>query len=296
MKYGKLTNSEDRKMKKIESLTPEQEAKFDYYVQKWIKVGLSCEPIDLEKCKHYARMAYEEADMKCPTEFIVANGPTHAIEILKSRNAVEMGDVFSGFIYGQHEASWLSFYDFVETELGIDCSAIHGLKGVAENCGWWYPAEDFVIFVKRHSEVHLIDGVCHNDTGPAIAYEDGTRIWIINGVRVNEQIVMSPETLTVKQINAESNTEVRSIMIERFGWHRYILESKAKLIDFRDNAVENTKEALYNTKRYGKRLVVTCPTGRIFTLGVHKSVKTCEEAQNWLGNDTGKKFNVIGRT
>lgn len=287
------------KKKMIDKLTKAQEAKFPYYVDKWVKIGLSCDPIDLETCKHYARIAYKNAELVCPETFFVANGPQHAIEILeKNKIKVDSNNLFSGFIFGQHEASWMSFYDFMQTELKIDCSLLEGLMGLTINCGWWYPHSDFVIFVKRHSEVHFNDrNVAHNDNGPAISYEDGTKIWIINGVRVNEQVVMRPETLTATQINKEKNTEVRSVMIDRFGWPKYLRETGAKLLDYRHNHVENTKEALYETNDFGARLVVTCPTGRIFTLGVlSDSIKTCEQAQAWLGNDTSKKFNVIGRT
>ena len=34
--------------KPIDSLTPEQEAKFPEYVEKWTKVGWICDPLDLE--------------------------------------------------------------------------------------------------------------------------------------------------------------------------------------------------------------------------------------------------------
>jgi hypothetical protein len=49
-------------------------------------------------------------------------------------------------------------------------------------------------------------------------------------VRVTEQIVMAPQTLTAAQIDAESNAEVRRVMIERFGRARYIKESGAQLV------------------------------------------------------------------
>ena len=135
----------------------------------------------------------------------------------------------------------------------------------------------------------------HREDGPAVIYANGSQVWYFNGVEVTEQIVMHPETLTVEQIRKKRNLEVRAIMVERFGWLRYLQESDAQLIDKRDNVVENTKEALY--KGLGdRRLVVTCPTGRVFVLGVPSRIKTCEEAQKWLGNQGRKKINVIGRT
>ena len=140
-----------------------------------------------------------------------------------------------------------------------------------------------------------INGVRHREDGPAIERVDGRNFWYVNDVEVTEQIVMWPETITLEQISEEKNAEVRSIMIERFGWLRYIQDSKANLLDSRDNAIENTKEALFAAGELGNRLVVTCPTGRVFVLGVPLSRKTCEAAQQWLGK-ADKKINVIGRT
>jgi hypothetical protein len=65
----------------------------------------------------------------------------------------------------------------------------------------------------------------HCDDGPSHRWRDGWSLWHIHGVRVTEQIVMRPDTLTIQQIRDEDNAEVRRVMIERFGQDRYITES-----------------------------------------------------------------------
>jgi hypothetical protein len=69
----------------------------------------------------------------------------------------------------------------------------------------------------------------HSDDGPSHRWRDGWSLWHIHGVRVTEQIVMRPETLTIQQIEAEPNSEVKRIMIERYGAAKYIRESGAEL-------------------------------------------------------------------
>jgi hypothetical protein len=140
-----------------------------------------------------------------------------------------------------------------------------------------------------------INGNLHRQDGPAIEFVDGTTWWYLNGVNVPKYIVLQPEKITLEKIKRARNNEVRSIMIERYGWQRYLVDSQAEMLDKRDNAIENTKEALFATRSFGNRLVVTCPTGRVFTLGVPSDAKTCEEAQQWLGNASAE-INVIGRT
>jgi hypothetical protein len=70
----------------------------------------------------------------------------------------------------------------------------------------------------------------HCADGPAKRYRDGWSIYAIHGVRVPAQVVMAPETLTVEQIKAEENAEVRRIMIDRFGAAKYLRAIDAKVL------------------------------------------------------------------
>lgn len=70
----------------------------------------------------------------------------------------------------------------------------------------------------------------HSDSGPAVVWPDGWGLHVIHGVRVTRQIVEAPETLTPEQITKESNSEVRRIMLDRFGTERYIRELGAKRV------------------------------------------------------------------
>ena len=125
-------------------------------------------------------------------------------------------------------------------------------------------------------------------------FRSGWGLWTIEGIPVDEQIVMKPETQTIEQIDKEQNQDVRAIRINRFGWPRYIKESGAVCRDERKNEIEGTLEALFRCRDGSQRLVVTCPTGRVFALGVPGEVKTCEQSQHWLAG--GKNFRVLART
>lgn len=298
----------------ITSLTPEQEQKFEFYRNKWIAIGKSCEPANFEECKKYARLAYAAAGLTCPEEFYLVDSPVAAIELdiklrgndikqLDQKTANMMAnDCLSNQIFGYHEAGWLSYYDYIWNELGIeDCGKLEGLIGIAQHCGWWSPYDTCVIFQHRHCELHTdSEHRLHNENGPAVRYRDGYSIWAINGVVVDEQTIMAPETLTAEKINNTSNLEARAIMIERLSWTNYLKKANATCIDSRYNEIEGTKEALYvSPLNNDHRLVATCTTGRIFTMGVPPTITTCEEAQAWLGPQHlrgGRKLNVIGRT
>lgn len=290
------------------NLTPEQTAKIAKYHKKWIDIGLNCEECDFEKAKKYAKLVYENAGLKCPDQFYITDSPIDcaklAVKLMgKSEKDLDYDNLvyqeLNNQVFGSHEAGWLAYYDFLGAEIGVEeCKSLEGLIEISKYVGWWAPYDTCVIFQHRHLEIHVDEQMrLHNESGPAVVYRDGVKIWAINGIGLTEQIIMAPETLTVKQIDGEPNNDIKSIMINRFGWARYIKESKSSLLDYRDNDVENTKEALYTTENFGKRLVVTCPTGRIFVLGVPNSIQTCKQAQNWLGNtEKDSKINVIART
>ena len=128
-----------------------------------------------------------------------------------------------------------------------------------------------------------------------MAYRDGWSLWYIHGVAVNEQIVMRPETLTVAQIDAEQNNDVRAIMLERFGTGRYLLESGAGVIDEGRNDIEGTHEALMGTANGRKFFWPTCPSGRVCPpLPVPNEISTREQARTWLAGD--KPFRILART
>jgi hypothetical protein len=151
--------------------------------------------------------------------------------------------------------------------------------------------------IQNPTEIHLENEMLSNEKGPAATWKDGFKCWAIRGIPLNETIVMHPERQTVKEILAEPNNDVRAIRIERFGWPRFLKESNATPIDLRRNEVEGTWEALYqfgaSNWNSQTRLVVTCPTKRMFALRVPNEIRACEQAQKWLWP---VKCNIIART
>lgn len=129
--------------------------------------------------------------------------------------------------WGQMELYWIAFYKFC-AGLGVhyaadDADKLDIMHEIGLSCGWWYPRDGFIIACERPDICTLDEtGRIHSDTGPAVRYRDGRPIYAIHGVRVPEQVVMAPDTLTATQIEAEKNAEVRRVMITRFGADRYM--------------------------------------------------------------------------
>ena len=52
-----------------------------------------------------------------------------------------------------------------------------------------------------------------------------------NGVTIDRRIAFQPETITVNEVLAESNAELRRVLLERYGLERFMLDADAEVLD-----------------------------------------------------------------
>ena len=129
--------------------------------------------------------------------------------------------------YGQHDAEWLAYYDFFR-RIGLteETEALLPLMRVSQSFGWWWPFTHAVVLSERPCKLardaefrlHCMDGM-------ALEYPDGWGVYAVHGVRVPGRVVMQPESITVEEIEAERNAELRRVLMDQFGPSRYLLES-----------------------------------------------------------------------
>jgi len=107
--------------------------------------------------------------------------------------------------------------------------------------GWWWPLKHICFACDNPTELHLDQNRrLHNEQGMAVCFEDGWGFWALDGVRVPEAIVKNRFCLT--DIDREPNAEVRSVMMDRFGLAKYIMESGAQEIHRDEYGVLYRKE------------------------------------------------------
>jgi len=133
--------------------------------------------------------------------------------------------------YGQHDASWLAFYEFFGDVCGLEvCGRLRGLNLLSE-CGWWWPFAGAVILTERPTSIHRDDqNRLHNTDAAAIIYPDGFALHAVHGVRVPADVIENKTSITIERIGKEPNAEIRRVMIEMYGSDRYLIESGAKVI------------------------------------------------------------------
>lgn len=272
-------------MSKIESLTPEQEAQMDVYRDKWIKIGLSTEPLDLENAKKAAIKAYELAGLPAPTQFFTAKSPVDAIRLIKELDPEQDSNKILGDMsYGCHDAPWLSFYDYFKTCVGVEgLEQIEGLTELAYHCGWVSFYEDVVVFQDRPCTIKMDEqNRTHCEDGPAIAYSDGFAIYVWHGVTIHPEWITNKSALTPKIALTWENIEQRRCACEILGWVHILKELNAKTIDTDDDPMVGTLvEVTIPDIGKEKFLKVLCGTGREFAIPVPPEMKTALEANAW---------------
>jgi hypothetical protein len=198
-------------------------------------------------------------------------------------------------------SSWLAwesyFHEVCGLQTGKNAEAL-AFREAQSSVGWWIPCAWGVVVSDRPTVIHIEQvgergwgsHQMHCAEGPAIAWSDGYALWMWHGVRVTQQIIEAPETLTLEQISSEENAEVRRIMRERFGESEYLIATGAVLADadFEGATEGAAPRALIEDAEGTTWLVGTDgSTGRTYHMplaheGGGTPIKTCREAHESL--------------
>ena len=257
----------------IEKLTKEQIRQLKIYRDKWMAIGLDTSPANRKEAERGITEAYKIAGKKKPkivwclsplcsgiTRYCVLN-----LKKLKINNSVgdsvrdsvwasvgdsvrtsvrdsvrdsvwaSVGDSVNSSGYGQHDASWLGFYDYFKNELKLEkqTEKLKGLWIIAQNANWFLPHENICWVSERHDICKLNKrGVIHADGGPAIHYPDGFSVWALNGTRVTKEIAETPaDKLNPELALNEKNVDIQREIINKIGAERMLKKFNAKPID-----------------------------------------------------------------
>lgn len=302
----------------INKLTDAQIARFPEFIQKWTDIGLCTLPADRLRAEHGIRLAYESANLKAPLKITWTTSPlAQALTRASVRDSVRASvgasvrdsvwDSVGASVwasvrdsvwdsgYGQHDANWIGFYDFFRRAclLESQTEALMGLTEITESAGWYLPHEHICWIAERHRRVcRNRRGQLHSHDGMAVEYPDGWGLWAWNGVRVNEQIILKPDTLQPEQIAKETNAQVRQVMVERIGIERVCQLFRAETVDQRGDYALLLLDLGDGRKRpYLKMLNPSIGVWHVE--GVAPNIKTVQAALNFRNGLTPKQIDDV---
>jgi len=218
-----------------------------------------------------------------------ADDPAHPVAEARSTVRLTMLDA----LLGQHDAAWLAAL--------ADAPELAGLAATATATGWWWPYSDVVLLAERPVALHQDEpGRLHCADGPALAFADGFALHAWRGMPMPADFLDRLPSLTPADIRAEDNAELRRVMLEHYGYDRYLAESGAKPVHRDETGV------LWRIELVGDEPVVTVevvnstpePDGtcRVYWLRVPPRITTAREGVAWTFGLTAEAYQPIRQT
>jgi hypothetical protein len=263
---------------KKETFTPEEEALIEVVYREYL-ADQTTQSSD-EEVKDAINAVWGES-FKLTPEVIICESPLDCKKRAKKDGFSELAEYWSMWY-----VSYASMYDFAD-RIGLQMNQenLTMFLNWVKCCPYVTFNKDRVYVSKKPTSIVFNDdGQLHNEEGKSAEFADGWGIYSINGVGVDEQIVMSPSSQTIKQIQGEDNEEVKRIRIERYGWKRFLDEISAELMDERQNDIDGVKEFLFKGDEMVALMCICNSTGKEFVLEVPPETRTCQQAQAWLSN------------
>lgn len=228
----------------IESLTPEQQARFPAYRDQWLAIGKQSGkplPSDSELLQLFAAI-YKESGLPAPARIIRTRGPRELMTTAMEFGGLSYSEAFSNILSGCQEAAWLSFYAFLlgETPQVKGPERLIPLMNLAKaGVGWCIPFEKTIIVSPVPEFIHMRPArdtmVAHCTTGPYIRYADGTELFALNGVQFRGDMIRFITTpadqLTAQEVLGIINAEQRMEVIKRIGLHKFIDKLQHTVLD-----------------------------------------------------------------
>ncbi|WP_236028728.1 DUF6745 domain-containing protein [Paractinoplanes lichenicola] len=198
-------------------------------------------------------------------------------------------------IYGQHDGVWLSTFEAADRLHSGLMAGLTGLAAVARHCGWWWAGARFAILTERPSLLARDNvGRLHRGEGPAIEYPDGYALWAWRGMPIPTDLAAELPHLTADRIGAESNAELRRVMLEHFGYERYLQEAGARSLHQDDTGTLWFLPLTGDEPLVMVEVVNATPepdgTSRVYWLRVPPSTRTAREGVAWTFGLTPEEY------
>jgi len=208
------------------------------------------------------------------------------------------------FESGANQSYWHSFYAFGQY-IGVkfdddSTKKFEIVQRIAKKCGYIFYFDNMIIVTNRPCELHFDENnEGHNEKGPYIKFRHSngkSDLYAIHGVVVPASIIEHPELITMADIEAEENAEVKRIMMSQMGIEKYLDQTQATIVDMdmtfvsQQNDTRSVPRALMQDKDGRKFLVGSDGSNaRVFYMQVPEDCMTCVQAASALaGFDESK--------
>ncbi|MFE3505790.1 DUF6745 domain-containing protein [Kitasatospora sp. NPDC059146] len=128
-------------------------------------------------------------------------------------------------VRGQHDAPWFAALEAA----GAGVEAVAPLAEVGRGAGWWWPYQEVALVSERPVVLHRDEaGRLDRADGPALEYPDGFALHAWRGMPVPAEFLAGLAEVTAERIRTEENAELRRVLLEHYGYERYLADSGAE--------------------------------------------------------------------
>lgn len=199
-----------------------------------------------------------------------------------------IADVIDQAVSGELDAAWCGVAAGVRQVF----PHVHGperLAGLARTsaaAGWWWPFERVVVICERPVGVHRDEaGRLHRSDGPALAWPDGFALHAWHGMPVPADLIARLADVRIDDLHAEPNLELRRVLLEGYGFERYLREAGATRLQ------QDAAGTLWHARVPGDEPLVMVEvvnatpepdgTRRVYWLRVPPGTRTAREGVAW---------------
>lgn len=217
---------------------------------------------------------------------------TETSEPQDSNSDVSKIDFFES--WGAWDFYWIAAYEFAQVapELNFKAtnreSELNNWLTMLDGALAYQLFENFA-FICEHPKLFLTDerGNLHNSAGPALCFADGDKYFAWHGCLVPDWVIERKRFITPALIDRQNNVEMRRVLIDIYGWERYLKNSRLKKLHQDKYGVLYCKDL---GGRYWQSIFVVEvlnatpePDGkkRRYLLRVPPNMKTAKEAVAW---------------
>ena len=197
-------------MKKLESLTPEQEALMPKIAEKWINIFNNNSTWNDESVIAGVEWVYELSELKKPTVVIV-DSPHAAQAEAKKYTGKDKNEHSSYLSYS--DCGWLAYHDFFHSIGHSDHENYKKYRDLMQN-GVYYSIllEEVAIVSKPPIHVHQTDeNNLHDVNDFAIKFRDNTGFCAVNGRDVEDELIFGE--ITFDMFKEERNEDIKAAMV-----------------------------------------------------------------------------------
>ncbi|MBX3075279.1 hypothetical protein KF728_23560 [Candidatus Obscuribacterales bacterium] len=186
---------------------------------------------------------------------------------------------------GGQDGDHLELLSFADVS-GVDLPATKGILALSREVNWWWVFDKVAIVTYRPQMLVLdSDDRLHNNSGPAVEYNDSWCIYARHGKFIPERVIRFAHRKNLLEIDREQNIEVRRHLIEVYGVEQYLKDAEAVKIDEDSCGVLYRKDFLLDEPLKMVKVLNSSPepdgTFKYYFLRVPPNVMTAREAVAW---------------